>query len=244
MNIVCWSTGLQRVVRLRDQSGKTLRTACSNNWLRSYGRLRILVVDQQRNLCSRIFTKRVESDGTRLEVTLLEAPWKNGTTERARKDWKEDYYKMTQDGPEVQTWTDFHEDCDTVNQARASKNQWEWVQWLPACFRQKPCTVGGCHFGVRRSRLRVVSREQAGELTQECSMIVRRLALQASLALDHKRRWKRALHHAANISKVNYMLDNPFASGVERMQPTNQQMLFRNRFSTTMRRHTNTSRST
>ena len=28
---------------------------------------------------------------------------------------------MTQDGPEAQTWTDFEEDCDPVNQARASK---------------------------------------------------------------------------------------------------------------------------
>ena len=28
---------------------------------------------------------------------------------------------MTQDGPEAQTWTDFGEDCDAVNQARASK---------------------------------------------------------------------------------------------------------------------------
>ena len=28
-------------------------------------------------------------------------------------------------------------------------------------------------------------------------MTMRRLALQASLPLDHKRRWKRALHHAA-----------------------------------------------
>ena len=39
---------------------------------------------------------------------------------RASKDWKEVYYKMTQDGPEAQRWTDFEEDCDAVNQARAS----------------------------------------------------------------------------------------------------------------------------
>ena len=65
--------------------------------------------------------KKVESDGTRLEVTPLEAPWRNGKTERAGKDWKEDYYKMTQDGSEAQTWTDFEEDCDAANQARASK---------------------------------------------------------------------------------------------------------------------------
>ena len=45
--------------------------------------------------------------------------------------------------------------------------------------------------------LGVVSRQQAGELIQEHSMTVRRQALQASLAMDHKRRWKRTLHHAA-----------------------------------------------
>ena len=43
--------------------------------------------------------------------------------------------------------------------------------------------------------LGVVSRQQAGDLTQERSMTMRRLALQACLASDHKRRWERALHH-------------------------------------------------
>ena len=114
MNIVCWCTGLQRVIPLRDQSGETLRTAYRNNWLRSLARPRI----QQRRMCLGIFAENVESDGTRLEVTPLE---RNGKTERAGKVWKEDYYKMTQDGSEAQTWTDFAEDCDAVNQARASK---------------------------------------------------------------------------------------------------------------------------
>ena len=62
ISIVCWSTGLQRVVLLRDQSGETLRTAYGNKWLRSYGRPRILVVDQQRSLCTGIFAEKVESD--------------------------------------------------------------------------------------------------------------------------------------------------------------------------------------
>ena len=54
MNIVCWSTGLQRVILLRDQSGEILKNAYRNNWLRLCGRPRILVVDQQRSLCSGI----------------------------------------------------------------------------------------------------------------------------------------------------------------------------------------------
>ena len=121
MNIVCWGTGLQRVIHLRDQSGENLRNAYRHNRLRSYGRPRVLVIDQQRSLCSGIFAEKVESDGTRLGVTPLEAPWRNGKTERAGRDWKEDYYKMTQDDSEAQTWTDFEKDCDAVNQARASK---------------------------------------------------------------------------------------------------------------------------
>ena len=37
----------------------------------------------------------------------------------------------------------------------------------------------------------VMSRQQTGELAPERSMTMRRLAHQASLALDQKRRWKR-----------------------------------------------------
>ena len=83
--------------------GRNLRNAYRNSWLRSYGRPRILVVDQQRSLCFGIFAEKVESDGTRMKVTPMGAPWWNGKTERAGKDWKEDWYKTTQDGPEAQT---------------------------------------------------------------------------------------------------------------------------------------------
>ena len=55
----------------------------------------------------------------------------------------------------------------------------------------------------------VVSRQRAGELAQERSMTVRRLALQESLALDHKRRWKRALHHAAKHYKGELHVGQP-----------------------------------
>ena len=149
MNIVCWSTGLQRVVPLRDQSGETMRTACRNNWQRPCGRHRVLVIDQQCSLCSGIFAEKVGSDGTRLEVTPLEAPWRNGKTERAVKDWKEDYCKMTQNGAKAQTWTDFEEDCDALNQARASKINGSGYS---ACQRVFGTTDGRCHFGMRESR--------------------------------------------------------------------------------------------
>ena len=56
-----------------------------------------------RSLIARIFVEKVESDGT----TPLEAPWRSDKTERAGRDWKEDYYKMAQDGPEASTWKAF-----------------------------------------------------------------------------------------------------------------------------------------
>ena len=131
--------------------------------------------------------------------------------------------------PKAQTRTDFEEDCDAVNQARASKiNESGYSAYQRVFGRNLPQTedaimeCGGADQGV-------VGKQQAGDLTQERSMIMRRLALQASLALDHKRRWKRnePCTMQQNITSVNYMLDNPFGSGdVERMQPRNQQMLF------------------
>ena len=95
MNIVCWRTGLQRVVPLRDPSGENLRTAYRNTWLRSYGRPRILADDRQRSVCTGTLAEKIESDGTRLEVTPLVAPWRNGETECAGKDWKADDHMMT-----------------------------------------------------------------------------------------------------------------------------------------------------
>ena len=144
----------------------------------------------QRSQCSGIFAEKVESDGTRLEVTPLEAPWRNGKTERAGKDWKEDYYETTQDSPEAQTWTDFEEDCDALNKARASKINDSGYSAYQRVFGKNPPQMEDAILECGGAVLVVVSRQQARERAQERSMTMRRLALQASLALDHKRRWK------------------------------------------------------
>ena len=60
-----------------------------------------------------------------------------------------------------------------------------------------------------RADLWVVSKQQAGEPTQERSMTMRRLALQASWALDHTRSWKRALHHAAKHDQGEQHVGQP-----------------------------------
>ena len=125
-------------------------------------------------------------------LTPLEAPWRNGKTERAGKDWKEDYYKTTQDGPEAQTWTDFEEDCDAVNQTRASKNNDSGYSAHQRAFGKNLPQMEDAILECGGADQVVVSRQQAVLLAQERSMTLGRLALQAFLALAHKRRWKRA----------------------------------------------------
>ena len=122
---------------------------------------------------------------------------------------RKDHNKMTQDGPEAQTWTDFEEDCDALNQARASKiNDSGYSAYQRVFGRNLPqmedaiLECGGADLGV-------VSRQQTGELAQERSMTMRRFAQQASLALDHKHRWKRALHHAAKHCKGELHVGQP-----------------------------------
>ena len=111
--------------------------------------------------------EKVESDGTRLEVTLLEVPWRKGKTERAGKDWKEDCYNTRP--PEAQTWTDFEEDCDAVNKARASKiNDGEYSAYQRV-FGRNPHRWKMPFW----SAVGVVSRQQAGELAQERSTTMR-----------------------------------------------------------------------
>ena len=154
-----------------------------------------------RSSCSRIFAENVESDGDRLEVTPLEAPWRSDKTERAGRDWKEDYYKMTQDGPEASTWKFFEEDCDAVNQARASKINDSGYTAYQRVFGRNPPQMEDAVLECGGADQAVVSRQQTGEVAQERSMTVGCIALQANLALDQKRRWKRALHHAAQHNK-------------------------------------------
>ena len=103
---------------------------------------------------------------------------------------------MTQDGPGAQTWTDFEEDGDAVNQARASKMNDSGYSACKRVFSRNPPQMEDAILECGGPDLVVVSRQQAGELTQERSMTMRRIAFQASLALDHKLRCKRALHHA------------------------------------------------
>ena len=63
--------------------------------------------------------------------------------------------------------------------------------WIAACCSpSRP--IGRDYEDRKKKQLTAITRKAPHPMT------MRRLALQASLALDYKRRWKRALHHAAS----------------------------------------------
>ena len=81
--------------------------------------------------------------------------------------------------------------------SQSVKNQRQRVQCVPTCFRQESSSDGRCCFGVWRSRS--WRSEPAADRRIGTGTVddYETIALQASLVLDHKSRWKRALHHAA-----------------------------------------------
>ena len=169
-----------------------------------------------RNLCSRIFAQKVESDGNRREVTSLEVPWRSDKTERAGRDCQEYYYKMTQDGSETSTRKVFEEDRVTVNQTTASKNNHsrcsEYQRFLGNNLPQVEDAVLECGGGG----IGMVSWQQTGGLA-------------ADLALDQQRRSKRAVYYAAKHYEGRLLVGRPHGFG--------------DRFTTITRRHTDTSRN-
>ena len=152
----------------------------------------------------------------------------DGKTEHAGKDWKEDYYKTTQDGPEAQTWTDFEKDCDAVNQARASKINDSGYSATQRVFGRNHPLMEDAIFGVRRSRSgdreqatsRRTSTRTVDGYETPCPPSKFSLAPQTSLETSPAPRLR-------NTTTANCMLDNTSGFGdVERMQPRNQQTPF------------------
>ena len=96
-----------------------------------------------------------------------------------------------------------------VNQARASKINDSGYSAYQRVFGKNPPQMEDAVLECGGADPGEVSRQQTGELAQERSMTLRRVALQASLALDDKRRWKRALHHAAKHYKGELHVGQP-----------------------------------
>ena len=149
-----------------------------------------------RNLFSRIFTEKVESDGNRREVTSLEAPWRSDKTERAGRDCKDDYDKMTQDGSEAPTRKFFEEDRVTVNQTKASKNNDSRDSEYQRVLGRNPLQVEDAVLECGEEGIGMISWQQTGGLA-------------ADPALDQQRRSKRALYYAAKHHKGKLPVGRP-----------------------------------
>ena len=67
---------------------------------------------------------------------------------------------MTQDFPKAQTWTDFEEDCDAVNQARASKINDRGKRVYQRVFGKNPPQMEDAVLECGGADLGVVSRHR------------------------------------------------------------------------------------
>ena len=110
----------------------------------------------------------------------------------------------------------FEEDCVTVNQTKASKNNDSRYSAYQRVLGRNPLQVEDAVLECGGEGLRMISWQQTGGPA-------------ADLALDQQRRLKRALYHAAKHLRRDYMLDD---------------CGFGDRFTTMTRRHTDTSRNT
>ena len=96
-----------------------------------------------------------------------------------------------------------------MNQARASRINDSRYSAYQRVFGKNPSQMEDADLECGRADLGAVSRQQTRELAQERSMTMRRIAPPASMALDHRRRWKRALHHAAKHYKGELHVGQP-----------------------------------
>ena len=96
-----------------------------------------------------------------------------------------------------------------MNQARASRINDSGYSAYQRGFGKNPPQMEDADLECGRADLGAVSRQQTRELAQERSMTMRGIALPASMALDHRRRWKRALHHAAKHYKGELHVGQP-----------------------------------
>ena len=146
-------------------------------------------------------------------MTSLEAPQKSDKTERAGRDCKEDYCKMTQDGTEASTRKVFEEDRVTVNQTKASKNNDSRCSAYQRVLGRNSSQVEDAVLECGGEGVGMMGWQQTGGLA-------------ADLALDQQRRLKRILYYASKHNEGRLPVGRPHGFG--------------DRFTTMTRRHTDT----
>ena len=90
LNAMCWGTGLQLVYPLAGDGHKTPENVWEtyvDSWTRVFGMPEIVVMDPGTEFKAH-FAEMASGNGTLVLPTDPRAPWQNGRTERAGKEWK------------------------------------------------------------------------------------------------------------------------------------------------------------
>ena len=90
LNAICWGTGLQLVYPLVSDGHKTPEIVWEtfvDSWSRVFGMPEIVVMDPGTEFRAH-FAEMCTGNGTIVLPTDPRAPWQNGRTERAGKEWK------------------------------------------------------------------------------------------------------------------------------------------------------------
>ena len=90
INIVDWGTSFQLVGPLPDKTAEKTWQGFVKNWAQVFGMPEIIVVDPGTEFQG-YFAEQTASHGVALLPTDARAPWQNGRTERAGKEWKRQF---------------------------------------------------------------------------------------------------------------------------------------------------------
>ena len=90
LNCICWGTSFQLVGKVSGDGHKTAENVWNtfvSTWGRIFGMPEVMVVDPGTEFQG-YFAEMAASNGISLLPTDARAPWQNGRTERAGKEWK------------------------------------------------------------------------------------------------------------------------------------------------------------
>ena len=90
INAICWGTNYQQVFLIPKPGSKEPENAWdafNESWVRIFGCPEIIVVDPGPEF-RQLFCEKATGEGGIVLPTDARAPWQNGKTERAGKEWK------------------------------------------------------------------------------------------------------------------------------------------------------------
>ena len=90
LNVICWGSSFQLVGPVADKSAESVWAGFVRIWVSFFGMPEILVVDPGTEFQG-YFAEQTAANGCAQLPTDARAPWQNGRTERAGKEWKRQF---------------------------------------------------------------------------------------------------------------------------------------------------------